>query len=122
MVEPRNQFLQPGKTLLWEGAPTRWVHGWPKIIGAPRRIRPALGTRGAYIATSRWTQSLESYPILPGTALGLEKGRHAGRTRCDVLIGKDSDGDRSTSRISFENIAGGGDVLRLFRSIQIGTA
>jgi len=122
MAETWNRFLQPGETLLWEGAPTPGAHGWPKIIGAPRRFRHALGTRCAYIATSRWTHSLESYPILPGTALGLEKGRHADRTRCDVLIGKDSDGDRSTSRISFDNIAGGGDVLRLFRSIQIGTA
>ena len=33
-----------------------------------------------------------------------------------------SDGDRTTTRISFDNIAGGDDVYRLLRSIQIGTA
>lgn len=114
--------MQPGETLLWEGAPTPGAHGWPKIIGAPRRIRYAVSTRCACIATFRWTHSLESYPILPGTALGLEKGRHADTVWFHIRTGKDLDGDRSTKRISFDNIAEGAEVFHLIRSIQMGTA
>jgi hypothetical protein len=173
-------YLQPGETLLWEGAPKPGVHGWPKIIGlaifglpflvfglvfvlggikemleagswsdfglgfffaifaipfaaagaamvfgqwyaateAHRKIRYAVSTQCSYIARSYWKRSIESYPILPGTALGLEKGPAADTVWFHVRTENDSDSDRTTTRISFDNIAEGDDVCRILRSIQ----
>ncbi len=88
---------------------------------AHRTTRYALSNRAAYIAKSGWTHSLESYPILRETALGLEKHRHADTVWFHIRTEKDSDGDRTTTRISFDNIAEGDEVYRLLRSIQIGT-
>jgi hypothetical protein len=183
MAETWQSWLQPGETLLWQGAPLPGVHGWGKIIGmalfglpfqiagvtfllvglwqmadatklgdiglglfftvfslpfaavgvflvfgqayaaktAHRATCYALSNRAAYIAKSGRTHSLESYPILRETALGLEKHRHADTVWFHVRTEKDSDGDRSTTRISFDNIAEGDEVYRLLRSIQIGT-
>ena len=87
---------------------------------AHKRLRYAVSTRCAYIAKSYWTKSLESYPILPGTALGLETGHRADTVWFHVHNERDSDGDRTTTRISFDNIAGGDEVYRLLRSIQTG--
>lgn len=95
---------------------------WWAAREAHRKIRYALSTRCAYIAKSYWTRSIESYPILKGSALGLEQGRHADTVWFHVRTEKDSDGDRTTSRISFDNIAEGDEVYRLLRSIQTGTA
>lgn len=95
---------------------------WVAAAQAHRRIRYALSTRCAYIAKSYWTHSLESYPILPSSALGLEKGPRADTVWFHVYTERDSDGDRSTTRISFDSIADGESVYRLLRSIQMGTA
>ena len=95
---------------------------WWAAAEAHKRLRYAVSTRCAYIAKSYWTRSVESYPILPGSALGLEKGRKADTVWFHVYTERDSDGDRSTSRISFDNIADGESVYRLLRSIQMGTA
>lgn len=89
---------------------------------AHRRIRYAVSSRCAYIAKTYRTRSIESYPILKGTALGLEKGRHADTVWFHVRSERDSDGDRTTSRISFDNIEEGDRVYALLRSIQTGTA
>lgn len=98
------------------------VGQWWAAAEAHRRIRYGVSTRCAYIAKTYRTQSLESYPILSGTALGLEKGRHADTVWFHVQSERGSDGDRITSRISFDNIAGGDEVYRLLRSIQTGPA
>jgi hypothetical protein len=89
---------------------------------AHRTLRYAVSTQCAYIAKSGWTRSIESYPILKSSALGLEKGRKADTVWFHVRNEKDSDGDLSTTRISFDNIADGEEVYRLLRSIQTGTA
>ncbi|TAG11990.1 MAG: hypothetical protein EAZ40_16375 [Rhodobacterales bacterium] len=95
---------------------------WIAASQAHRRIRYALSTRAAYVAQSWWTHSLDSYPILPGTSIGLAKGRLADTVWFHTMTQKDSDGDRSTTRIGFENIADGDQVYGLLRSIQMGTA
>jgi hypothetical protein len=98
------------------------VGQWWAATEAHRRVRYAVSTRCAYIAKSFLTHSLESYPILKDSALGLEKGRTSDTVWFHVRSEKDSDGDRSTTRISFDNIADGGRVYGLLRSIQIGPA
>jgi hypothetical protein len=89
---------------------------------AHRRIRYALSTRCAYIGTTWLKPSLEIYPILKSTPVGLEKGRMADTVWFHVRNEKDSDGDLSTTRIGFDNIADGDKVLSLIRSIQAGRA
>jgi hypothetical protein len=95
---------------------------WIVAAQAHRRIRYALSTRAAYIATSWWTPKLDCYPILRSTPTGLEKGRNADTVWFHVRAEKDSDGERSTTRIGFDNIADGEGVFHLIRSIQMGTA
>lgn len=87
---------------------------------AHRKIRYALSTRCAYIAKSYWTRSIGCYPILRSTPTGLDKGRTADTVWFHVHSEKDSDGDHTTTRVSFDNIADGEAVFRLIRSIQTG--
>lgn len=95
---------------------------WVVAAQAHRRIRYALSTRAAYVATTWRSRKLEIYPILRDTATGLEKGRASDTVWFHIRTEKDSEGDRSTTRIAFENIADGEKVFRLIRSIQMGTA
>jgi hypothetical protein len=94
---------------------------WYGAATAHRTIRYALSTRAAYVAKSGWKPGLECYPILPSSATGLEKGRTSDTVWVHVQNAKDSDGDRSTTRIGFDNIADGDSVYRLIRGIQTGT-
>lgn len=95
---------------------------WWAAAEAHKRLRYAVSTRCAYIAKTYRTRSIESYPILKGTALGLEKGRNADTVWFHVLSERDSDGDRTTTRISFDNIADGDRVYSVLRSLQMGSA
>lgn len=95
--------------------------GWWTAAKAHSRISYAVSNRCAYIAKTYRTRSIESYPILPDSALGLLKGRNADTVWFHVRTDRDSDGDRTPSRISFENIAEGEKVYALLRSIQTGT-
>jgi hypothetical protein len=94
---------------------------WYGAATAHHTIRYALSTRAAYVAKTRWKRSIESYPIVRSTASGLEKGRNADTVWFHVQSERDSDGDRSTTRIGFDNIADGESVYRLIRGIQTGT-
>lgn len=93
---------------------------WIAAHQAHRRVRYAVSSKCAYVAQSWWKNTLDSYPILPGTSITLEKGRHADTVWFHAHVEKDSDGDRSTTRIGFENIADGDRAYRLLRSIQMG--
>lgn len=110
-------------SLIFLGVGALMVFGqWWAAAEAHQKIRYAVSTRCAYIAKSYRTRSIESYPILQGSALGLEKGRSADTVWFHVRTEKDSDGDRTTSRVSFDNIAEGEKVYALLRSIQTGQA
>ncbi|MBA3910018.1 MAG: hypothetical protein C0524_09030 [Rhodobacter sp.] len=107
--------------LPFAGAGALMVVGqWWAAHEAHGKIRYALSTRAAYIAKSYWARSIETYPILPSTATGLEKGRTADTVWFHVRSEKDSDGDRTTIRIAFDNIADGLSVYRMIRSIRMG--
>lgn len=112
-------FFLVSFSLIFVGVGALMVFGqWWAAAEAHRKIRYAVSTRCAYIAKDYLTRSIESYPILKGSALGLEKGRSADTVWFHVRTEKDSDGDRTTSRISFDNIAEGEKVYALLRSIQ----
>ncbi|MBL9047936.1 MAG: hypothetical protein JNK34_11615 [Tabrizicola sp.] len=105
------------------GVGAQMVFGqWWAAAEAHKRLRYAVSTRCAYVAKSYRTRSIESYPILRGTALGLEKGKDADTVWFHVISERDSDGDRTTTRISFDNIADGDRVYAILRSVQMGTA
>jgi hypothetical protein len=87
---------------------------------AHQKVRYALSTRAAYIAKSWWARSIEVYPILRSTPTGLEKGRTADTVWFHVHSEKDSDGDRTLTRVGFYNIVDGDAVFRLIREIQTG--
>jgi hypothetical protein len=95
---------------------------WIAAKEAHRRVRYAVSSRCAYVAQSWRKHTLDSYPILPGTSITLEKGRNADTVWFHAHVEKDSDGDRTTTRIGFENIADGDRVYHLLRSIQTGIA
>ena len=94
---------------------------WIEAAQAHRRVRYALSTRAAYVAKSGSRHSIECYPILNSSSIGLEKGHRADTVWFHVRSETDSDGDRSTTRIGFDHIDGGNRVFQLLRSIQTGT-
>ena len=94
---------------------------WVIAAQAHRRVRYALSTRAAYVATTWRSRKLEVYPILRDTAIGLERNGGADTVWFHVRTEKDSENDRTTTRISFDNIAGGERVYQLVRNIQTGT-
>jgi hypothetical protein len=95
---------------------------WYAAHEAHRKLRYALSNRAAYIARTYWSRSIASYPILKSAPTGLEKGRTADTVWFHVQSETNSDGDRSFTRIGFDNIADGDAVFRLIRSIQTGSA
>jgi hypothetical protein len=105
-------FLGLGYTLV--------VHQWVDAARAHHTIRYALTTRCAYVARQSRMRSLESYPILPGTALELEHADGYDNLWFHVRRERDSDGDLSTTRIGFEGIRDGTVVYQLMRGIQTG--
>lgn len=105
-------FLLLGYTLVF--------HQWVEAARAHRTTRYALSTRAAYVARQGRKRSLESYPILPETALELEHGDGYDNLWFHSRRERDSDGDLSTTRIGFEGIRDGTEVHRLMRAVQTG--
>ena len=93
---------------------------WTAAAKAFRTTRYALSTRCAYIARKDWKRTLESYPILPKTALEIEHGTGYDNIWFHARSENDSDGGITTSRIGFEGIADGTRVYQLMRGIQTG--
>jgi hypothetical protein len=95
---------------------------WVEAATAHRRIRYALSTRCAYITRKSRRRRLDSYPILPQTALEIEHGKGYDHIWFHVRSETDSDspGGLATSRIGFEGIADGARVYQLMRGIQTG--
>jgi hypothetical protein len=96
------------------------AHQWVEAATAHRTTRYALSTRCAYIARKARKRSLESYPILPETALALEHADGYDNLWFHSRRERDSDGDMTTTRIGFEGIRDGAEVHRLMRAIQTG--
>jgi hypothetical protein len=85
---------------------------------AARHVRYALTDRAAYVARSTLGRRLSVYPILPTTALELERGDRATTVWLHARLERDSDGDLDTVKAGFENIADGEKVYHMIRELQ----
>ncbi len=82
-----------------------------------KRTRYALSDKRAYIAKTAWGRSLETYTITADADIEIESRRHH-TVSFATRVSKDSDGDRVTTKISFENIEEGEKVYKLLRQVQ----
>ena len=82
---------------------------------AHRKVRYALSDQRAYISSQWWSRKLEAYPISPTSPLSLEDDK---TLYFNTIVGRDSDGDRTTEEKRFENIDDAQMVYQLMRQIQ----
>ena len=94
------------------------VWQWVMAYTAHARIRYALSTRAAYIAKRYWRRELSIFPITKTTPLEMQDTRNGATVWLHALKQEDSDGDKVTTKIGFENIADGARVLGLLRNLQ----
>ncbi len=90
---------------------------WLAAKYRPHFVRYGLSNKRAYVATSWWNHTMESYPILAQSYIALEQGR------LDTVWflrrqNVDDDGDRQTEKIGFEGLEDGTEVCKLLRQIQ----
>ncbi len=86
---------------------------------AHRYIRYALTNRRAYIASDWFNRrKLQVLSIAMDAPITIENNRSV---FFHTEVGTDSDGDRSTDRKGFENIAGAMEVYKLIRAMQTTT-
>lgn len=88
---------------------------WYAEYFAHRFVRYALSNQRGYIATRWWKRKMEVLDILPDQPIEVTDDRNV---MFHTTIGVDSDGDRTTTKKGFENIADARKVYRLIRSIQ----
>lgn len=93
---------------------------WVEAAKAHRSTRYAVSTRSAYIARLGHKRALETYPILPKTALEIEHCNGYDNVWFHVRTEDGSEGGLSTTRIGFEGIGDGTRVYQLLRGIQTG--
>ena len=93
---------------------------WADAARAHRTTRYALSNLCAYVARTAWKRSLESYPILPKTALELDHCDGYDNVWFHARSETDGDGGITTTRVGFEGIAEGTKVYQLLRGIQTG--
>lgn len=84
----------------------------------PQFIRYALSNKRAYVASSWWSHKMESYPISQDSQIELQQGK-SDTVYFATMTGRDSDGDKTTTRIGFEHIADGAAVYALLRDLQL---
>lgn len=89
---------------------------------ASRRVRYALTTRTAYIARPYLSQKLQVYPLLPATALELDKGKRTDTVWLYARQEPSANGGYFTVYSGFRNIADDERVFRLIEGIHEGTA
>lgn len=87
---------------------------------AARRIRYALSTRAAYIARSGLSRKVEVYPLIPATALEIEKGRRGDTVWFHARQEPSADEGLFARHAGFRNIADGERVYHLIRAIHDG--
>lgn len=83
-----------------------------------RDIRYALTTRAAYVIRQGRFPGVRVYPILPHTALELERGTRASTVWVHSRRERDSDGDLGTTKAGFENIAEADKVFQMIQDLQ----
>ena len=88
---------------------------WYMQSTAHRKMRYALSDRCAYIATQYWSRKMAVFPISPDGAIELESGDSV---YFHTETGRDSDGDKTTERKGFANIADAQKVYHLIRDVQ----
>ncbi len=93
---------------------------WIASYYAHQFTRYALSNKRAYIATSWWWHTMQSYPITPDSEFELVEGRF------DTVYffsktTKDSDGDRREKKIGFQYIKDGMAVYKLLLDVQAKT-
>ncbi|MCU0903525.1 MAG: hypothetical protein MUE83_06575 [Tabrizicola sp.] len=96
------------------------VGQWVEAARAYRTTRYAVSSRSAYIARLGRKRTLESYPILPKTALELDHCDGYDNVWFHVRMEDGSEGGLSTTRIGFEGIKDGTAVYQVLRGIQTG--
>lgn len=90
-----------------------WIAGFY----AHQFTRYALSNKRAYIATSWWSHTMQSYPITPDTQFELEEGRFDTVYFFTKTV-RDSDGDRREKKVGFRQIKEGMAVYKLLRDVQ----
>ena len=100
-----DDYFKSGEVLLWQGA-----HKFPRY---------ALTNKRAYLATSFSKHSLATYAIAADDVVTLTQGR-TDNVHFKTIHDRDSDGDRTTQKIGFDNIKEGQEVYALIRQIQRG--
>lgn len=91
---------------------------WYAEYYAHKFVRYALSTKRGYIATRWWKRKMEVLDIRADQPVEIV-GDHT--VYFHTTVGFDSDGDRTTSRKGFENIADARKVYGLIRDIQAGS-
>lgn len=85
-------------------------------------LRYALTDRAAYILSRFVTDRVQVFPLLPSTPIDLDPAPKAGSDIGTVWFHarqeRDSDGDRTTTKAGFENIAEAQHVYHLIRQMQ----
>ncbi|MFQ1699430.1 hypothetical protein ACJ5NV_02430 [Loktanella agnita] len=100
------------------GAGAALVFGpWITNRYAHQLIRYAVTNKRAYIATSWWQHTMQSYPITGDNSIELQEGRFD-TVYFFTEVTTDSDGDRKRRKIGFEHIANGMAVYKLLRDVQ----
>lgn len=93
------------------------IGSWIYAFNAHKFTRYALSNKRAYLATSFFKHSLATYVIAADDVVTLTQGR-TDSVRFKTIHDRDSDGDRITQKIGFENIKEGQEVYALIRQIQ----
>ena len=89
--------------------------GWYADLRAHDLVRYALSNRRAYIATHWWKRNMEILDIRPEHPIEVTDGRNV---YFYTSNGVDSDGDKTTAKRGFENIADAETVYHLIRELQ----
>ena len=90
---------------------------WLYAANGHKLTRYALTNKRAYLATSFLKHSIATYAIAADDVVTLTQGR-TDSVRFKTVHGRDSDGDKTTQKIGFENIKDGQDVYALIRQVQ----
>ena len=91
---------------------------WIEAMQTHKRIRYALSDRAGYVARRYWRRTLEVFPILPQTAVELAERRGVFTVWLHTRRQHDGDGDTTTEKLGFENIAEGREVFAIIRGLQ----